>query len=198
MWRESILGLIPPSMEADLANPSAMLDALLADAVAAARAEWEADLSCSPAAQPDREALADPTTDAVNDLAGVLLIAWEDAEGKPVTPSYVATFADMARAALRRGFRRHPEGTTVTEWGVRWVDVAGRHREVGQVESSGVLPGGDVGHFTEEVARCIAGTRQRVVSRQRTRRSDVVTEWVEGDRADPIGALAQPADTEGA
>jgi hypothetical protein len=33
-------------------------------------------------------------------LARVLMAAWEKAEGKPVNPSYVATFADMARAAL--------------------------------------------------------------------------------------------------
>jgi hypothetical protein len=36
----------------------------------------------------------------VDVLARVLMAAWEKAEGKPVNPSYVATFADMARAAL--------------------------------------------------------------------------------------------------
>ena len=33
-------------------------------------------------------------------VARVLMAAWEKAEGKPVSVSYVATFADMARAVL--------------------------------------------------------------------------------------------------
>lgn len=41
-----------------------------------------------------------PCRDCVNHTARVLMTAWEQAEGKPVTASYVATFADMARAAL--------------------------------------------------------------------------------------------------
>jgi hypothetical protein len=38
--------------------------------------------------------------DEVDRIARLLMAAWEKAEGKPVTPSYVATFADMARAVL--------------------------------------------------------------------------------------------------
>ncbi len=33
-------------------------------------------------------------------VARVLMAAWEQAEGKPVSVSYVATFADLARAAI--------------------------------------------------------------------------------------------------
>lgn len=36
----------------------------------------------------------------VDEIARVLLGAWEKAEGKPVNVSYVATFADMARAIV--------------------------------------------------------------------------------------------------
>lgn len=39
-------------------------------------------------------------TDEVNRLARVLMSEWERVEGKPVSISYVATFADMARAVL--------------------------------------------------------------------------------------------------
>jgi hypothetical protein len=50
-------------------------------------------------------------------LARVLMAAWEKAEGKPVNPSYVATFADMARAALAardtdQGAGHHPRNAS--------------------------------------------------------------------------------------
>ena len=37
----------------------------------------------------------------VDQMARVLMAEWERVEGKPVNVSYVATFADMARVALR-------------------------------------------------------------------------------------------------
>lgn len=40
-------------------------------------------------------------TDAVNKLAWVLIREWERVENTRVSPSYMATFADMARAILR-------------------------------------------------------------------------------------------------
>lgn len=36
--------------------------------------------------------------DETDRLAAVLMTAWEEAEGKPVSASYIATFADMAKA----------------------------------------------------------------------------------------------------
>lgn len=42
-----------------------------------------------------------PKREDVDRVARVMLAAWEEAEGAPVNPSYVATFADMARAVLR-------------------------------------------------------------------------------------------------
>jgi hypothetical protein len=36
----------------------------------------------------------------VDRVARVLMAAWEQAEGTPVSPSYVATFADLARAVI--------------------------------------------------------------------------------------------------
>ena len=36
----------------------------------------------------------------VNRVARILMDAWEKVEGKPVNVSYVATFADMARAIV--------------------------------------------------------------------------------------------------
>lgn len=47
-----------------------------------------------------------PSREQVDGLARVLMAEWERVEHKPVTASYVATFADMARAAyplLREG-----------------------------------------------------------------------------------------------
>lgn len=44
---------------------------------------------------PDRVTASD-----VDAMARVLMAAWEAAEGRPVKASYVATFADMARAVL--------------------------------------------------------------------------------------------------
>lgn len=38
--------------------------------------------------------------DEVNRVARLLCDAWEKAEGKKVNPSYIATFADMARAVI--------------------------------------------------------------------------------------------------
>ena len=46
------------------------------------------------------ELAAVPTRHQVNDFARVLMGQWEIVEGKPVSASYVATFADMARALL--------------------------------------------------------------------------------------------------
>ena len=37
---------------------------------------------------------------AINSMAEVLMSAWEEAEGERPTASYVATFADMARAVV--------------------------------------------------------------------------------------------------
>lgn len=55
-------------------------------------------------------------TDHVNDLARVLIDAWEAVEG-PVTPSYVASFADMARAAIAAGWTP-PDGSQDAGWEV--------------------------------------------------------------------------------
>ena len=63
----------------------------------------------------------------VNDVARTLMDAWEQAEGKPVTLSYVATFADMARAVLRDFPHKVQYGVQVV-----WIDP---------VESGAVLPG---------------------------------------------------------
>lgn len=40
--------------------------------------------------------------DRANDIARTLMAAWEKAEGEKVNPSYVATFADMARAVDKK------------------------------------------------------------------------------------------------
>jgi hypothetical protein len=48
---------------------------------------------------------------------------------------------------------------------VRWLDVTGRSREVGQIEYMGTKPDGSVGWFTEDEARYIAGSQQQVVKR---------------------------------
>lgn len=50
----------------------------------------------------------------VNVLAWVLMAAWELAEGKPVSPSYVATHADMARAILASDWLRDREAAAAT------------------------------------------------------------------------------------
>jgi hypothetical protein len=42
------------------------------------------------------------TDPEVDEVAALLMDVWEHAEGKPVTASYVATFADMARAVVAR------------------------------------------------------------------------------------------------
>lgn len=54
--------------------------------------------------------------DHVDDLARVLIDAWEAVEG-PVTPSYVASFADMARAAIAAGWTP-PDGSQDAGWEV--------------------------------------------------------------------------------
>lgn len=46
------------------------------------------------------DVLYDSVDPEVDKIAVVLMNAWEHAEGKPVTASYVATFADMARAVI--------------------------------------------------------------------------------------------------
>lgn len=49
------------------------------------------------------------TRDEVNRLARVLMDEWQRSEGAPVGSSYVATFADMARALLANQYRAtHP------------------------------------------------------------------------------------------
>lgn len=52
------------------------------------------------AAARSRVARQFPAPGLVNQLAVTLMAAWEAAEHEPVTASRVATFADMARAAL--------------------------------------------------------------------------------------------------
>jgi hypothetical protein len=42
----------------------------------------------------------------VDECAWILIKAWEEAEGKPVNVSYYATFADMARALLKAGYKK--------------------------------------------------------------------------------------------
>lgn len=39
-------------------------------------------------------------TDRVDKYAKIMIAKWEDVEGKPVNASYIATFADMARAVV--------------------------------------------------------------------------------------------------
>lgn len=48
----------------------------------------------------------------VDKLAAVLIHAWEKAEGKEVNASYVATFADMARAVVEYQKAHPPAGLT--------------------------------------------------------------------------------------
>lgn len=68
---------------------------------------WEGKSLCGPHLRQavhgevleDREK-ADSREVEVGRVARVLMDAWARAEGKPVTPSYIATFADMARAVV--------------------------------------------------------------------------------------------------
>ena len=55
------------------------------------------------------------TRDDVNDLAQVLIDAWDAVEREPVGVSYVATFADMARAAIAAGWTP-PDGSKDAGW----------------------------------------------------------------------------------
>lgn len=48
----------------------------------------------------------DITLKEVDECAWILIKAWEEAEGKPVNVSYYATFADMARALLKAGYKK--------------------------------------------------------------------------------------------
>lgn len=63
--------------------------------------------SSPPAVSADAEDQVVANTE-VDDLAAVLIDAWERAENRKVNPSYVATFADIARRALVEGYRRVP------------------------------------------------------------------------------------------
>jgi hypothetical protein len=47
--------------------------------------------------------------DETDKIAAVLMQAWEDAEGKKVNASYIATFADMAKA-VQEWLDTHPRG----------------------------------------------------------------------------------------
>lgn len=55
----------------------------------------------------------------VDTLARVLMAAWEAAEGKPVSASYVATHADMARAVLASDWLAAREAKARAEGGRR-------------------------------------------------------------------------------
>lgn len=68
-------------------------------------------------------------------IARVLMAAWEEAEGKPVNPSHVATFADMARAVLDTLGAR-----TERRWGVSLVHGVFETSEAGAFALSGEPP----------------------------------------------------------
>jgi hypothetical protein len=105
---------------------------------------------------------ADKTREQVNQFARVLIAEWERVEG-PVSASYVANFADMARALLSSGLI--PEGATTVEW---------------QMVSSPALrldrrtPPLDDEQHARSMARCNRGS---VVCRTRTSYPDRVTDW---------------------
>lgn len=107
-----------------------------------------------------------PQSDEINHLARVLMAAWENAEGKPVNVSYVATFADMARAVLADE-RRPQVSTRRTDWGVR--DDATGH--VGMVAA--------YGRSATEQWLAELTEPSTLMRRERTTYRDDVTEWVE-------------------
>ena len=78
----------------------------------------------------------------------------------------------LAEAGLFR------DGRTHVEWGVRIVEVKGTSKTLGNVET-GTDPHGNPATTTEAMARYMAGTRQKVVTRQRTTCPDIVTQWEE-------------------
>jgi hypothetical protein len=110
---------------------------------------------------------ADETREQVNQIARVLIAEWERVEG-PVTASYVANFADMARALLASGLI--PEATTTVEWGVRVTadDPDYRPRDVWLKSRSDAEP----------VIRRASSTR-KLIRRTRMSRPDQVTDWTE-------------------
>lgn len=67
--------------------------------------------------------------------------------------------------------------TEVEEWGVRWVNVKGRGREVGQIEWLGTKPDGTTGTFTEDEARYIASSGNQEVVKRTVRTTRVTTPW---------------------
>lgn len=54
----------------------------------------------APTYAPVEDPIGRPSTDLVNRVANAMIAEWERVEGKKVSVSYVATFADMARAAI--------------------------------------------------------------------------------------------------
>lgn len=105
-------------------------------------------------------AASDRETDRI---ARVLMAEWERAEGKPVNPSYVATFADMARAVL-------------DDLGARTERLYGVH-----------LPGGVYSVHTAESARSLAGPQPHsgpAVTCERTTYQAHQTPWVPLEGAD--------------
>ena len=83
--------------------------------------------------------------------------------------------AHVAEALAAAGcLRDDREGETVTEWGVRWIDVTGTAFEAGYIRMRGP---NERPYATAEDARRDSSPVTHVVSRQRTTFPDVVTDW---------------------
>ena len=83
--------------------------------------------------------------------------------------------AHVAAALSAAGcLRDDREGETVTEWGVRWIDVTGTAFEAGYIRMRGP---NERPYATAEDARRDSSPVTHVVSRQRTTFPDVVTDW---------------------
>jgi hypothetical protein len=111
-----------------------------------------------PLCEGEDAASSEPEVDRV---ARVLMAAWEKAEGKPVSASYVATFADLARAAIADADDGSSTGAEVTEWGLMFDCTANGCTEVHEHESEDVMHRGRARPDTERVN----GHAVRVVSR---------------------------------
>lgn len=70
-----------------------------------------------------------------DEVARILMAAWEEAEGRPVNLSHVATFVDMAAALLRSDWYAGmvPAEVTTVEWS---TDRAREHRCFDTVEEA--------------------------------------------------------------
>ena len=131
---------------------------------------------------------------AVDTTARLLMAAWEKAEGKPVSASYVATFADMARAVLEAfGGRAAEEWALATRY-----DTAGETRYQPHV---GLASGGrwnETITAAEAIERWYPGTvvvRRSLIHFDHPHRHE--GEWVEQSTSPGLPPAAEPGQGDG-